>query len=88
MSELVIGFYAYGKDDSVGCNFAGQAIVQIMDDDPLIAVLDLAALIIVGPVWTAWVDVVSTAVVQGLVLRKPFGVFQLGRLVGERRDGV
>ncbi len=35
------------------------------------AVLDLAALVIVGPVWTAWVDVVSTAVVQGLVLRKP-----------------
>ena len=35
------------------------------------AVLDLAAIVIVGPVWTAWVDLVSTVVVQGLLLRKP-----------------
>jgi HD-GYP domain-containing protein (c-di-GMP phosphodiesterase class II) len=35
------------------------------------AVLDLAAIVILGPVWTAWVDLASTVVVQGLVLRKP-----------------
>jgi putative nucleotidyltransferase with HDIG domain len=35
------------------------------------AVLDLASIVILGPVWTAWIDLVSTAVVQGLVLRKP-----------------
>ncbi len=35
------------------------------------AVIDLAALVILGPVWTAWVDVASTLLVQGLVLRKP-----------------
>ncbi len=35
------------------------------------AVIDLASIIILGPVWTAWVDVVSTLVVQGVLLRKP-----------------
>lgn len=35
------------------------------------AVIDLASIIILGPVWTAWVDLVSTVVVQGLLLRKP-----------------
>ena len=35
------------------------------------AVLDLASIIILGPVWTAWVDLVSTVVVQGFMLRKP-----------------
>jgi len=35
------------------------------------AVLDLASIVILGPVWTAWVDLASTLVVQGLVLRKP-----------------
>lgn len=34
-------------------------------------VLDIAALIILGPLWTAWLNVVSTFVVQGFVLRKP-----------------
>jgi HD-GYP domain-containing protein (c-di-GMP phosphodiesterase class II) len=35
------------------------------------AVIDLASIIILGPVWTAWVDLVSTVAVQGLLLRKP-----------------
>ncbi len=35
------------------------------------AVLDLACLIILGPLWTAWLDVASTLLVQGLLLRKP-----------------
>ncbi len=35
------------------------------------AVIDLASIIVLGPLWTAWVDVVSTALVQGLLLRKP-----------------
>jgi HD-GYP domain-containing protein (c-di-GMP phosphodiesterase class II) len=35
------------------------------------AVIDLASIIILGPVWTAWVDLVSTVVVQGVLLRKP-----------------
>ncbi len=35
------------------------------------AVLDIASIIILGPVWTAVVDLVSTVVVQGLILRKP-----------------
>ena len=35
------------------------------------AVLDLASIIILGPVWTAWVDLASTVIVQGLVLRRP-----------------
>ena len=35
------------------------------------AVIGLASIIILGPVWTAWVDVASTVVVQGLLLRKP-----------------
>jgi len=35
------------------------------------AVLDLASIVILGPVWTAWVDLVSTVIVQGFVLRKP-----------------
>jgi HD-GYP domain-containing protein (c-di-GMP phosphodiesterase class II) len=35
------------------------------------AVLDIASIIILGPVWTAAIDVVSTVVVQGLLLRKP-----------------
>jgi HD-GYP domain-containing protein (c-di-GMP phosphodiesterase class II) len=35
------------------------------------AVLDIASIIILGPVWTAWVDLASTVVVQGVLLRKP-----------------
>ena len=35
------------------------------------AVLDLASLVVLGPVWTAWLDVASTLIVQGLILRKP-----------------
>jgi HD-GYP domain-containing protein (c-di-GMP phosphodiesterase class II) len=35
------------------------------------AVIDLASILILGPVWTAWVDLVSTVAVQGLLLRKP-----------------
>ena len=35
------------------------------------AVLDLASIVILGPVWTAWVDLASTLVVQGVMLRKP-----------------
>jgi HD-GYP domain-containing protein (c-di-GMP phosphodiesterase class II) len=35
------------------------------------AVLDLASIIILGPVWTAWVDLASTVIVQGVLLRKP-----------------
>ena len=35
------------------------------------AVLDIASIIILGPVWTAWVDLASTVVVQGILLRRP-----------------
>jgi HD-GYP domain-containing protein (c-di-GMP phosphodiesterase class II) len=35
------------------------------------AVLDLAGLIILGPVATAWISVIATVISQGLVLRKP-----------------
>src|SRR5258705_12320544 len=35
------------------------------------AVFDLPSLVILGPVYTALLDVASTLVVQGLVLRKP-----------------
>ncbi|HEY6866417.1 MAG TPA: hypothetical protein VI792_04115, partial [Candidatus Eisenbacteria bacterium] len=35
------------------------------------AVIDLACLIVLGPVATASLDVVSTLVIQGLILRKP-----------------
>jgi HD-GYP domain-containing protein (c-di-GMP phosphodiesterase class II) len=35
------------------------------------AVLDLASIIILGPVWTAWVDLASTVIVQGILLRRP-----------------
>ena len=34
-------------------------------------VVDIAALIILGPIWTAWLNVASTFIVQGVVLRKP-----------------
>jgi HD-GYP domain-containing protein (c-di-GMP phosphodiesterase class II) len=35
------------------------------------AVLDLASIVILGPVWTAWVDLASTVIVQGILLRRP-----------------
>lgn len=35
------------------------------------AVLDLACLFTLGPLWTAWLDVTSTVLVQGLIMRKP-----------------
>jgi putative nucleotidyltransferase with HDIG domain len=35
------------------------------------AVFDLACLLIVGPVYTAWLNLLATAVTQGLLLRKP-----------------
>src|SRR5512141_138813 len=35
------------------------------------AVLDLASLVILGPLWTAGVDLASTLLVQGILLRKP-----------------
>ena len=35
------------------------------------AVLDLACLLILGPVYTAWFNVIATLVAQSLVLRKP-----------------
>jgi putative nucleotidyltransferase with HDIG domain len=35
------------------------------------AALDFASLIILGPVYTAWLDLISTFITQGLVLRKP-----------------
>src|SRR5262249_7943538 len=35
------------------------------------AALDFASIIILGPVYTAWLDLLSTLVTQGLALRKP-----------------
>ncbi len=35
------------------------------------AALDFASIIILGPIYTAWLDVMSTLVTQGIVLRKP-----------------
>lgn len=35
------------------------------------AVLDLACLLILGPVYTAWFNVLATLITQGLILRKP-----------------
>jgi len=35
------------------------------------AVLDLACLLILGPIYTAWFNVIATLVTQGLILRKP-----------------
>jgi putative nucleotidyltransferase with HDIG domain len=36
------------------------------------AVLDMAALLLVGPVYTAWANAIATLVIQGPVLRRPF----------------
>ncbi len=35
------------------------------------AALDFASIIILGPIYTAWMDLLSTLVTQGVVLRKP-----------------
>lgn len=35
------------------------------------AALDFASIIILGPIYTAWLDLLSTLVIHGLILRKP-----------------
>jgi putative nucleotidyltransferase with HDIG domain len=79
---LVFGTYTPGAESPDGVTLAVVLVLMVFSELTAVplpgggfvsvgAVLDLACLLILGPVWTAWLNVVATLVTQGLVLRKP-----------------
>jgi hypothetical protein len=61
---LLVALIALGEATAIPLPFGGYVSIG--------GILDMAALLLVGPVFTAWANVVATIAVQGLVLRRPW----------------